>query len=86
MSKDRDDLIAALKRIAGRKMTPEEMAVQRRDYVISEMGWGSDKDEAAYSAALASGDKEALRQLEVEAEERMARAEKLYDKLFGGAS
>lgn len=86
MTEDRTELLAALKRAAAIRMTAEEKAAQRRAYVISEAGWGSDKDEAAYSAALASGDKEALRQLEVEAEERMARAEKLYDKLFGGAS
>lgn len=66
------ELLDALRRAAGRKMTPAEVAAQRRSYVRAEIGFGSDADEAAYRAALVAGSTAALARLEAEAQARMA--------------
>jgi hypothetical protein len=57
-------------------LTPEQKRAhreeQRRSYLRAEAAFGSDADEAAYRAALASDDKTALVALEAQAVERMS--------------
>lgn len=47
---------------------------QKRSYIIAEAGFGSDADEAAYRAALDSGDPDRITAEEAKAEARMAAA------------
>lgn len=66
-------------------MTPGQKAEmhrqQRRSYVIAEMGFGSDDDEAAYRTAFCSNDTAALARLDMEARERMRNAEAFLDQI-----
>lgn len=64
-----DALLAQAK--AHRPMTPEEVEAQRQSWVRGEMGLGSDADEAAYRAALESGDTETLKRLDLESMQRV---------------
>lgn len=79
-SPDRTALSQLIEQAKARPMTQAEMREQRRNYVRAEMGFGSDADEAAYAAALAAGDEEALARLKREADERMAAADRYFDE------
>lgn len=61
-------------------MTPEARAAmyreQRRNYILSEMEWGDDEDEAAFRAAFERGDTAEMQRLEAEGKERRAAAER----------
>ena len=65
----------------GDAMTPREqaqmLADQRRSYVIGEAGFGTDEDERAYAAAVASGDRNEIQRLNAEAKARMDRAREI---------
>ena len=63
-------------------MTREEFDAQRRTYVRGEMGIGSDRDEAAMSAAVASGDQEEIERLEKAAEDRMKAVDDYFERGF----
>lgn len=67
------DLNELLVLCRGHDMTPEEIAAQRTSFVRAEVGFGSDSDEAAYRAAVASGDRATVERLDREAELRMTR-------------
>lgn len=73
------NLTELLRRAAQHRMTPEEIAAQRRSFARAEAGFGGDKDEAAYREALAAGDKAALARLEAESREKIKHAEALAD-------
>ena len=59
---------------AAKPMTDAEWAAQKASFVRGEVGMGSDRDEAAYRAALASGDRATISRLNQEAEDRVKRA------------
>lgn len=63
------------------KMSPEQkeemLREQRRSFVRAEAAFGSDQDEAEYAAALQAGDREKMKQLDAEAQERVRAAEKI---------
>ncbi len=67
-------------------LTPEQQASarreQRRAYVVSEAGWGSDAQEQAYRAAYRSGDTETLARLQAESMQRMKDAGDRFDKEY----
>lgn len=65
-------LVAASK--ARGPMTEAEMAAQQASWARGEVGMGSDRDEAAYRAAVQSGDKAEQARLDRAAEERVKRA------------
>lgn len=82
--KDIDDLIRkANARVAAMTATEyaEMIRLQRRSYVLGEIGMGSDKDEAAYRAALDAGDHPTLARLKAEAEARMEQARAILDRM-----
>ena len=64
-----------------KQMSPEQKAEmlreQRRSFARAEAGFGSDKDEAEYAAALHAGDKKKLAELDAESAARIVRAEKI---------
>ena len=68
------ELLAWIEDARQRKVTPEEIAAQRRSYVAAQMAIGSDADEAEYRTALAAGDEATLARLNAEAEARQQRA------------
>lgn len=78
-----NDLNTLLARARDRwnSMSPREkeqmLASQCRSYVIAEVGFGSDRDEADYAAAVAAGDRNEIQRLRAEAEKRMAVARRL---------
>lgn len=74
IDKDKSPLEAAVAAMKGQKMTDAELAAQRASFVRGEVGMGSDRDEAAYRAAVRSGDRAEMRRLDQEAEERVKRA------------
>jgi hypothetical protein len=55
-------------------MTEAEWAAQRASFARAEVGFGSDRDEAHYRRAVASGDREEIARLNQEAEDRVKRA------------
>lgn len=54
--------------------TPAQRQAQREGWAIAAMGMGSDADEAAYAAAVATEDRKKMARLDWESEERMNRA------------
>lgn len=64
-----------------KKMTPAQLADMRRaqmeSYGRAEAGFGSDADEAAYSAALSNGDPQALQRLNAESDVRVQEYKRL---------
>lgn len=79
----RPELAALIEKAQQHKMTPAEYAAQRRSYVLGEMAIGSDADEAEYRAAHDRRDMKRCLELIVEGEERMKRAEVIYDGRYG---
>ena len=67
-----DSLMAASK--ARKPMTESELAAQKASYARGEVGMGSDRDEAAYRAAAARGDRSTMARMDQEAEDRVKRA------------
>lgn len=57
--------------------TPEQIAAQRRSWVVGEMGMGSDADEAEYASACAAGDAEWIARCDAKAQARMVRARQI---------
>lgn len=53
------------------KMTPAEQEAQRQSYARGEAAFGSDADEAAFRAALMSGDTAEIARLQREADARV---------------
>jgi len=88
---DRPLLDDLLRRAKARwdSMTPQQRAEmfhkQRRSYVVSEAGFGSDKDELAYRAAHARGDTAEMARLDAEGRERMRAAGEIFDRMFPDA-
>ena len=60
--------------------TPAEIHAQRRAWVLAEAAFGSDADEAAYDAALVSGDQATLARLNAEAAARVRQAQAILDR------
>ena len=72
---------ALLARLATcRAPTPQEIAAQRRFFVRAEMGFGSDRQEAEYEAAVVAGDQEKIARLDREAQVRMDAADAWFDE------
>lgn len=82
---DLDELVKR-SREAWAAMTPEQQASvrreQRRGYVVSEAGWGSDADEQAYRAAYRAGDTDDLARLQAASMQRMKDAGDRFDKEY----
>lgn len=80
------DRLIAEAREKVRAMSPAELAemkrVQRRSFVIAEAAMGDDAEEAAYRAALASGDEAEIKRLDEEADARGRRTAAWYDIFF----
>lgn len=80
-----DELTALIQRAKEQwvSMSPKErrqmLDAQRESYVISEVGFGSDADEAEYMEARRSGDALRIAECERRAEERMERARKIIE-------
>lgn len=55
-------------------MTDAELAAQKASFVRGEIGMGSDRDETAYRAAAARGDRSTMARMDQEAEDRVKRA------------
>lgn len=66
-----EEMVAALK---GQRPSEAELAAQRASFARGEIGMGSDRDEAAYRAAVRSGDEAEQQRLDREAEDRVKRA------------
>ncbi len=60
-------------------MTEAELKAQRESFVRAEVGMGSDRDEAAFRAAMDRGDKAEMARLEAEG---LARMDRLKDWLL----
>lgn len=71
-------------RIILSEMTPEQKKKmyedQKRSYILGEAAFGSDKDEAAYRAAIETGDPELIAAEEAKAVERVRAAEAILDQ------
>lgn len=84
------ELLEAIERLVSEtkqrisEMTPEQreamLKAQRESYVVAEMGFGSDKDEAEYRDAVLSGDADRIAACERAAQERMNLARALMEK------
>ncbi len=80
-SPKRPNLDVLLAKAKEHKVTNEELQEQHKNYVISEMTMGNDADEAAYRSALDRNDKEEIKRLDEEAEERRQRAIKIMNDI-----
>ena len=73
--KDRTGLEALIAEAKARgPMTEEEWAARRASFARAEVGFGTDRDEAHYRKAAASGNPEEIARLNQEAEDRVKRA------------
>jgi hypothetical protein len=54
---------------------------QRTSFVLAEAGFGSDKDEADYRAAVLANDAKRVAELESKARQRVARAKEAIEKM-----
>lgn len=82
---DRLAELIATAREAMAAQTPEQQAVmwrkQRRGMILSEAGFGSDRDEAAYRTALETGNQQEIADLDAKANERIAHAAAFCDRI-----
>lgn len=86
MSADLTELIAKA-RAAYDAMTPTQRRAmdleQRRSYCRAEAGFGSDRDEAEYAAAMASGDTTRIAACEAKSQARMAVFDQYWEQKYG---
>ncbi len=80
-TKSRPDLEALLAEAKKHPPTEEQLQAQRLSFVRAEAGFGSDRDEAEYRAAVLAKDEAILQRLDAEAAGRVARAEAAMAKL-----